>query len=111
MLRNIRITMILAMIGLPHAHWGSQSIPWGARDLKISQAPKVIFSLSRTLIFLTFSTFVRDPLTESKMLSFWRVRLSSEKLMFTVFFAIVAYPALQKGYVYCVFCNCCIPMN
>ena len=54
MLRIIIIAMILAMIGLPHAHWGSQSIPWGAQDLKISQAPKVMFSLSKTLIFLTF---------------------------------------------------------
>ena len=43
MLRIMTLAMILAMIGLPHAHWGSQSIPWGAQDLKIFQAPKVIF--------------------------------------------------------------------
>ena len=146
MLGIIIITMILAMICLPHADGGSQSITWGAWDLKISQAPTIIFSLSETFIFLTFWTFVRDPLTERQNVLLlvcepfiWKAYvyfvfcntciLSTQKsfcllcflqylhteqfkkLVFSVFCTILAYWALQKAYVYCVFCNRCIPMD
>ena len=104
--------MILAVICLPHADGGSQSIPWGAWDLKISQAPRAIFSLSERLIFLTFLNFCERPLYEEQHVIplacevfIWKV------YVYFVFCSIIAYQALQKGYVYCVFCNCSIPTN